>query len=534
MVSSRLERRAPAIFAGFAVVFVLLVLFKAFTSFDGIPYWDMYDGGLTFYARFSGGEWQALWDAHNEHRIFLTKLLFLADLNLLDGTTRFLWIVNLVLAGLITLILLAFLREVPQGKAFVWMPAFLVAVSFSELQKENFYWSFQSQFFLAFLLPFAALYFALLSLTRPDRSTAYFAASTGLGILSIGSMANGIFALPVLAVYALLTRMSWQRVALLAVLSVVGFLVYFHGLPDKADSPSVLQVLQEKPSRFIRYVFTYLGGPFGKLGKIVATLAGLFLVVLAVRAAWRHIPRGRASAAEIALLGFMGYILLTALVTAIGRVNFGVGQATSSRYATPNVMNWCALLLLYLPWLSATPERAVKATRALLVLMVLLFIVQLSALRPDKRAADRMGAALALELGIPDEDQVIHVYPRANQALEIIDKLRDDPKAIFAMFPIAGARDLIGTQTAASISACADPAFQGTPVPETPWVRINGPGLPGQGQQLLISDAAGLILGVAIQGRAGTIGYLQPAPTEPLYIGTEAGRCGPIAFATAP
>ena len=56
MVSSRLERRAPAIFTGFAVVFVLLVLFKAFTSFDGIPYWDMYDGGLTFYARFSGGE----------------------------------------------------------------------------------------------------------------------------------------------------------------------------------------------------------------------------------------------------------------------------------------------------------------------------------------------------------------------------------------------------------------------------------------------------------------------------------------------
>lgn len=145
-----------------------------------------------------------------------------------------------------------------------------------------------------------------------------------------------------------------------------------------------------------------------------------------------------------------------------------------------------------------------------------------------------MGAALALELGIPDQDQVIHVFPRANEALESIDKLRDDPKAIFAMFPITGARDLIGTRTTASISACADPAFQSTPVPKTPWVRINGPGLPGQGQRLLISDAAGLILGVAIQGRAGVIGYLQQAPTEPLYVGTEAGRCGPIAFATAP
>ncbi len=533
-MSSRLERRAPAIVTGFAVVFILLVLFKAYTSFDGIPYWDTYDGGLAFYSRFSGGEWQALWDPHNEHRIFLTKLLFVIDLSFMDGTTPLLWIVNLVLAGLIALVLVAFLREVPQGKAFAWMPAFLVAVSFSELQKENFYWSFQSQFFLAFLLPLAALYFALLSLTRPERSTAYFAASTGLGILSIGSMANGIFALPVLAVYALLTRMSWQRVALLAGLSVIGILFYFHGLPDKADSPSVLQVLQDKASRFVRYVLTYLGSPFKKTGKVVTSLAGLFLMVLAVRAAWKHIPRGRASAAEIALLGFMGYILLTALVTAIGRVNFGVGQATSSRYATPNVMNWCVLLLLYLPWLSATPERAVKATRALLVLLLLLFVVQLSALKPDKMATNRMGAALALELGIPDEDQVIHVYPRANHALEIIDRLRDDPKAIFAMFPIKGAGDLIGTRTTAASSACADPAFQSTPVPQTAWIRINGPGLPGQGQQLLISDEAGLVLGVAIQGRAGTIGYLQRAPTLPLYIGTEAGRCGPMVLATTP
>lgn len=531
---SRVDRLAPALFTGFAAVFVLLVVYKMVVVFDGIPYWDMYDGTLDFYARFTAGEWHSLWEAHNEHRIVLSKLLFLVDLDLLDGTTRFLWLLNLALAGLIALLLVAFLREVPQGRAISWMPAFLVAVSFSELHKENLYWSFQSQFFLAFLLPLAALYFALLSLTRPGRSTTYFAVSMGLGILSVGAMANGILALPVLTVFALLTRMSWQRVALLASLSVIGFAVYFQGLPDKADAPSILQILQERPSRFIRYVLTYLGGAFGKTGKVIAALAGLVLVVLAVKAALKHIPRGRASAAEIALLGFMGYILLTALVTAIGRVQFGVGQAMSSRYATPNIMNWCVLLMLYLPWLSATPGRVVKTTRALLVLMILLFIVQLSALKPDKKATDRLGAALALELGIPDQDQVIHVYPAADRALEIVDKFRDDPKAIFAMQPIKGAGDLLGTRTTASISPCADPAFQSSTVPNTDWARINGSVQAGQGQRLLISDDAGLILGVAIQGRAGTIGYLQQAPTVPLFIGTEAARCGPMTLAPAP
>jgi hypothetical protein len=531
---SRVDRLAPGVFSGLAVLFVLLVLVKIITSFDAIPFWDMYDGGLTFYSRFANGDWSALWEPHNEHRIVLTKLAFVTDFKLMEGTTRFLWYVNFVLAGLIALVLVAFLREVPQGGAFVWMPAFLVAVSFSELQKENLYWSFQSQFFLVFLLPLAALYFALLSLTRPKRSTVYFAISAGLGILSVGTMANGIFALPVLTVYALLTRMSWKRVVLLAALSVIGFLAYFHGLPEKADDPSLFQILQEKPSRFIRYWLTYLGGPFKPLKKVVTALAGLVLVVLAVRAAWKHIPRGRASAAEIALLGFMGYIFLTALVTAIGRVPFGVEQAMSSRYATPNLMNWCVLVMLCLPWLSASPERAVKTTRVFLVVLLLLFVVQLSALKSDRQATQRLGAALALELGIPDQDQVINVYPKAGLAVQIVDQFRDDPKAIFAMFPIKNAEDLIGTRTPAAISSCPDAAFQSTSVPQTDWVRINGPVLPDQGQQLLISDEAGQVLGVAIQGRKGSIGYVKKGTSVPLYIGDEASRCGPLTFAPTP
>ena len=531
---SRLDRLAPALFSGLAALFILLVLVKIFTSFDAVPYWDMYDGQLAFYSRFTNGDWSALWESHNEHRIALTKLAFLIDFNLLDGTTRFLWYLNFVLAALIALVLVAFLRQMPSGATFVWMPAFLVAVSFSELQKENFYWSFQSQFFLVYLLPLAALYFALLSLTQPKRTTVYFVTSTGLGILSVGTMANGIFALPVLTAYALLTRMSWQRVALLAVLSVIGFLAYFHGLPEKVDQPSALQILTQSPLKFIRYWLTYLGNPFRPANKIVAALAGLALVVLAVRVAWKHIPRGRASAAEIALLGFMGYIFLTALVTAIGRVPLGVNQAMSGRYATPNLMNWCVLAMLCLPWLSASPMRAVKATRAFLVILLLLFVVQLSALRPDKKATDRLGAALALELGIPDQDQVIHVYPKAELALQIVDRFRSDPKAIFAMFPIKDVGDLIGTRTSAAISSCADPAFKSTAVPRTTWSRVNGPVLPDQGQQLLISDDAGLIRGVAVQGRSGTIGYLQSGPTVPLYIGTEVSRCGPLAFGPSP
>jgi hypothetical protein len=43
-----------------------------------------------------------------------------------------------------------------------------------------------------------------------------------------------------------------------------------------------------------------------------------------------------------------------------------------------------------------------------------------------------------------------------------------------------------------------------------------------------------LVRGVAVQGRAGTIGYLQQGPTLPLYIGTEGSRCGPLTVAPGP
>lgn len=525
---SRVDRLAPALFTSFAAVFVLMVVYKTLASFDGIPYWDTYDGSLAFYSRFLQGDWLAVWDTHNEHRIVLTRLLFLVDLNLLDGTTPFLLYLNLVLAGFVALILLAFLREVPKGRSVSWLPAFIVAVSFSELQYENLHWSFQSQFFLAYILPLAALYFSLLSLSRPERSRSYFATSTCLGVLSIGTMANGVFTLPILTVYGILTRMSWQRVALLVEFSIVGLAVYLHGLPDKADAPSGLQVLGEEPLRFFGYVMTYLGGPFGTTGIVLAAFSGIVLVVLALNAAWKHIPRGRASAVEIALLCFMGYIFLTALVTAIGRVSFGMGQAMSSRYTTPNIMNWCLLLMLYLPWIVSTPKRVSTVTRAFLVLILLLFFVQLSAIRPDRKAIERMGAALALELGIPDQYQVSYVYPKADHALQIVDELRGDPKAIFAMEPIKEVESLIGAKTSAAISFCEDPELRATPVPNTTWTRINGPVLQIQSKRLLLSNETGLIVGIAIQGRTDTIGYLNVAPIGPLYIGNEVSRCGPV------
>lgn len=296
-----------------------------------------------------------------------------------------------------------------------------------------------------------------------------------------------------------------------------------------SDGPKLLTLLRSHPLRPFFYVALYLGGPFEntfRSHEILGSIAGLSVLALAVRLAWRLLPQGRAAAVELALLGFVGYVVSTALVTALGRIEWGAGQALSGRYNTPNMMNLCVLALLCLPWLTAGPARVRKVTLAFMVLAVALFVRQFEALKPDLEANDRMAGALALELGVRDSDLLKYLYPRPDREIEVAEKARAIPVSIFSIPPILGARDLPGTVTPARIDACAAMITEAVSLPGTGWKRIKGTAQPGQ--RLLISDQAGVILGVAVQGRDGSIGYLKEGSPGPVYIGDDTVRCGPV------
>ncbi|MEZ7813906.1 MAG: hypothetical protein ACI9O0_000301 [Paracoccaceae bacterium] len=524
-----------------AALIVLTTSIYAINSSTSVPYWDMFDGNLDFYWKFSEGDWGALWQQHNEHRIVLAKLLFLIDFSLARGTTTFLHVMNLVLASMCGIVMILFARDTMKVDWFSTMPLVIIGLSFSIQQKENFTNAFQSQFFLASLLPLVGLYFAHRSVKQQKGTSRNFALAASMGLASSLAMANGILALPVLTVYALLMRMSWTRIAVLSGLSLATISIYFYGHHSIPGHTPILDSLQ-KPFELLRYVVIYMGHN---------SLLGFIVLVAEVAALFIFMPRGRAASGEIALVGFVGFVIMTGAITGLGRLHFGLEQARSSRYLTPVFAAYGSLIILYAPsflnwtvgqgWLSKTNPKVLGV-----IALTVLAVGQGPALRVmPERNYNHMLGALALELGLADQATVNSIYPNAEHALKKSTQARTTPLMIWAMEPIRNARTLIGTTMSMPAStACHLAADKVTPISTSDeMLRVDGwLGLPSERETLVyLTDEVGKIYGVGLIGRnreevrkvypdldqyrGFSLYALTALPDAKLYIGTDKARC---------
>jgi hypothetical protein len=230
------------VFGSSAFIFILLAILGTIRSYSPVPFWDMWDGFLQFYLKVSSGDWGAWWVGHNEHRIVLSRLFFWLDLRFFGGTGWF----SLSATYLLIVVVGAFIALIwheqtgsLQGRNLLtgsdnsrrfsdwYVLLFLMAWIFSWSQYENLTWAFQDQFVLAQLLPLSGLYFLHLSATNLQRTRRYYCISVLSGILALGTMANGVFALPVMAFYSAIVRMKFWRTAILAILSICGITTVF-------------------------------------------------------------------------------------------------------------------------------------------------------------------------------------------------------------------------------------------------------------------------------------------------------------------
>jgi len=275
-------------------------------------------------------------------------------------------------------------------------------------------------------------------------------------------MANGILALPLMAIYALLMRQGLIRVGLLATLSVVMIFLYFHNYNAVSKHGSLSQALRENPSGFIQYVLLYLGSPFhylsgqGKFSKLIAQVATLVLVGSSAWFAIKALRKPRERTLQLAMLFFILYIGGTAFGTAGGRLIFGVDQALSSRYTTPALMAWSALLVIYSPSILVAIRWSAKFLLPFAVLGLLMFNLQRQALQSDDdELFERKIAALALELQIKDQIQVKHIYAFVDELMPTAEMASARNLSIFGMYPFRDARGQLGTTVQPSnLPAC--------------------------------------------------------------------------------
>ncbi len=513
------ERRrlwAAVALAGYAALFAVVTAVAAWRTFTPVPIWDMW-GALEFYADVrDGAGWQAWWRLFNEHRIVLSKALFWMEYRWFGGTQAFLIAVNYLLVASSIATFWAFLkaRLGPMSRTTAVMVLSLLSVwLLSWVQQENLTWAFQSQFFLAQWLPLAGLY-CLYRATQAPQDVRWFAGGCALGVLSIGTMANGIMALPMMALYAAVVRMGWRRMTVLAVLAALGIGIYMADFVAPADRPGLLTMLQTRPLGVMQYTLQYLGSPFQHLARRMQPvwISQAFGVLLTVLALARLVPALRAPrthALELSLLTFVAFVAGTAFVTASGRLQIGMDSSLTSRYTTPSMMAWAALAVLYAPRAVALRGLA-RAGGMLLLVAVLVQMLSVQA-RQTKRSDDphlRMTGALALALamGVHDEQRIgMLIWDRA-LAERIMAKTRPHGFSVFGQPPLSDAATALGSHLQVPPARCTAFVDSVQRVPGDPrFVSVagallpEGEGPPPESMRLIAPD--GTVVGMGVPHR---------------------------------
>lgn len=437
--------------ASLACVFLALCIIGAMNNYSSIPLWDMWGGYIDFYLKVSAGDLAAWWQQHNEHRILLSHLLFWFDIRFFSGKGLFLIFVNYLLLAFICLSLCLALRDrLKTADSFPrnLLTLVIITLSFSWTQRENLTWAFQSQFFLAQLLPFLSFYLLHRAANSQKHHKLYFILSIFSGFAAIAAMANGILALVVLTFMAVFLRLKWYEILIIMLTAVLAIMLFFYGYDLGV---SAFQTVLSQPKHLLQYLLMYFGGPIYFMSRArgyITQLGGLFFLIAWGHMIWQTLKNPKPASIQLALLSFILYIVLSAVFVAIGRFYFGVEQAVSSRYMTPMLMAWLSLLILYAPLL-APKILAHPILMSLLLSLPALFLLQdqKQALLPSyDMYFERKISALALELGVEDKQQIALVTPNVDKTLEISAIASDRQISIFADPLFKNVKHYIGSQ----------------------------------------------------------------------------------------
>ena len=457
-----MKDKITAIFWIYSIYYVTLAIAGGIRQYSPVPHWDMLAGYLFFDSIIQDAPWTAWFMQHNEHRIFFSRLLFWIDIHVFQGKSWFLISMNYSLILLCYITFSKFLSS-RTTKSFRYLHPFMLAWLFTWSQNENLTWGFQSQFFMAELFPLLSMYFLYKSsrLETHNRTSIYFYTSLLFAFAALGTMANGILALPIMAVCTLALVPKKEHKIAACIVASIGIYLYVHNYsrPETLGNPT--ESLTKNPIAAIKYILLYFGSPFyyinkeASAAKSLASFSGLVFFLLTAFIVIRTFTKPETNpsnrAYTITLIGFLLYVIGTATGTAGGRLIQGVDQALSSRYLTPCLMAWCSVLLLYIDLLKAIKPKKIrnKTWVPFASLLALLTPQQISALNiPTTEVFEKNVSALALELGIIDKKQINHIYPDHPVAIDLTRSSIENNTSIFGLSPLKDARSLINSTLA--------------------------------------------------------------------------------------
>ena len=495
----------------FPILYFGILVRVIMTNYSNVPYWDEWDSRLIMNPKLGDLTAGTLWQQHNEHRIVWSKILFYLDFQFFNGNSAPLLISGLIIV-MITFSLFIFyiwglssIRKISINDSFT-LTAVIGILLFSTMQSENFFWAFQSQFFLAILLPLTTLLLGFRYIQTNNNK--FFIFCWVASFSSMGTVASGLLISLCIVLMNILSRLE-KRVILTSIgLAVIEFFLYFYRYKTPNSSP--VSVAIHHPVFILKYVVHYLSFPTTYLvsgnNPAFSFLAALiYLSVVCVSLTRIYIKRDIINNSVLvpAIMGI--YVLTTATISAGGRYQFGLAQSTASRYTTMSLVGWCCIAILCFElfkkrdsiWFMFIP----------ILLGVLLLPQQTKGLSiQDNQLFDRKLAAIALELNIDDQATLGNIYPNATRVLSLSKVLINNHQSIFGDPIVFGAKALIGRHIdLRTVGTCIGHVDTNTPIAgQTSWRQISGWLYDSKFHRIpkiaLEVDSTGMVIGYGLSG----------------------------------
>jgi hypothetical protein len=348
------------------IVTIAAAVYMVVVSYSSLP-WD--DGWIQIDPLVNGINplslhW--LWAQHDDHRLVITKLFLLADLRMFHARQWFLLTSIQVIQFLFLVVLSWSMRVLGGWRGRVWLAGTGLATFclFCPSQWHNFVWGFEPCFVLPGLfvtLSFAGLLLYWIDAERqPGKPSAwrFIALSIAAALGATLSLANGNLVWPLLVVAALFLGLRRSVVLSFAATGAVTIALYLHHYVSRQAEANAGS-FRGDPLRFLQFVAVYLGSVWAHASPVLAGIfgvAGAGAVCAVVLRSRLYIRTRQAFAIQLVLT--LLFCLGTAFATALGRSNFGLSYAFSSRYQTVVLLFWCCLGLMLLGSVAA-----IKRTR---------------------------------------------------------------------------------------------------------------------------------------------------------------------------
>ena len=347
--------------------FFLLVILLSFPFWIGflinafsvnVPFWDEWlTPGYLFEKIHSSSGSLSFSDftaQHNESRLVFPKFVFLAVAYFTHWDVRFGMFISLSMAFLVSINLCLIIsrrfsiRSGQGGNQSLLLVGVSSMLVFSTAQYENWLWGIQIVYFIPILCLTTGISILYSRIKLSWKVVLTIILCTG----STFSYANGLvcwFLLPLTAVFLGQWHILKKHVELIIFWTLAcasNLILYFWDYSKPKGVPSLLEGLFH-PLKALNYLFAFLGSSLAGSNLTVASVVGLFLVLLTgslgifLLARWDNQSLRYRTAGWATLLL---YSLISAIVATFGRMGFGIEQAMSSRYTTFSVYGIVGLL----------------------------------------------------------------------------------------------------------------------------------------------------------------------------------------------